>query len=627
MGLFNRVTRTNYSKRRISNGRICRIFSDRFIVITTLLFIALAYSVLTLRLPFSSLAMPTTRLLTDPFLQLPTATSVHVVWFTDFAGSRHWVEYGDRLDKNTIATTTKLSQMREDQGSKVGEQVSEGTIYQKPTYRDVWRHEAEVTGLTPGVRLPYRVRSVRDDGEVIGSDRFTLAPLPRAGDSLNILLTSDHQLKPMASANMQKVVETIGQVDAVFFAGDLVNVPDRASEWFDDNRGNAFFPNLQGRAAFTVEHEGITTQYTGGAIIQSAPLFPTIGNHEVMGRFSLDRPLEQQFSDPIPRSIAEQHYQEIASQINPTEINLTDDPDVYESWLKDNTFNVDTYEELFTLPTDSPGGAKYYAITLGDVRLISLYATNVWRSPNLSPNTKGRYRERDQDLHDPMLWGYGQHIFESIAPGSPQHEWLQVELNSPKFQQAKYKIVMLHHPPHSLGDNIVPAYTDPVQIIDRLETGEIKSVRYEYPLEDDYLIRDVVPLLEASGVQLVFYGHSHIWNRFVNPSGMHFLETSNVGNTYGAFTVANSNRRPIPIGFTQQYVPMGDPNRLEPVMPSISPLLDDQGTPQPYIASNAITVFTIFNTATGTVSSYRFDTRQPDSDVVKFDEFQLGRFE
>ncbi|CCQ60429.1 hypothetical protein CWATWH0401_3766 [Crocosphaera watsonii WH 0401] len=26
-----------------------------------------------------------------------------------------------------------------------------------------------------------------------------------------------------------------------FFAGDLVNIPDRASEWFDDKRGGAFF--------------------------------------------------------------------------------------------------------------------------------------------------------------------------------------------------------------------------------------------------------------------------------------------------------------------------------------------------------------------------------------------------
>jgi len=44
----------------------------------------------------------------------------------------------------------------------------------------------------------------------------------------------------MTAANLQKVVETVERVDAVFFVGDLVNVPDRASEWFDDKRGVLF---------------------------------------------------------------------------------------------------------------------------------------------------------------------------------------------------------------------------------------------------------------------------------------------------------------------------------------------------------------------------------------------------
>jgi hypothetical protein len=39
--------------------------------------------------------------------------------------------------------------------------------------------------------------------------------------------------------------------------------------------------------------------------------------------------------------------------------------------------------------------------------------------------------------------------------------------------------------------------------------------------------------------------------------------------------------------------------------------------------SNDITAFSILDTASGTVSSYRFDTRYPDSEVVKFDEFSL----
>lgn len=594
--------------------------NGRAILTAIVLLMVLAYGLLLWRFLFPPSPMSAPQLLTDPFLQLPSQNSVRVVWFTEFAGSRHTVEYGEDLKLTAVAQTTKLSHVREDARSNVGEQKEEGQIYKLPVNRDIWRHEVEVTGLLPGQCLPYRVTSIQEDARAISSDRFTLCPLPVAGTPLNILLTSDHQLKSMTAANLQKVVETIGQVNAIFFAGDLVDVSDRASEWFDSNAGNAFFPCLQGRANYELERDGVKTRYVGGALIQSAPLFAAIGNHEVMGRFSMEKPLGEQFNDPLPRRIAEQLYAQVAQQVNPV-----NDPAVQQAWLKHNSFNTDTYEELFTLPTDSPGGKKYYAITYGDIRLISLYVTNIWRVPSLDAGARGRYRERDEDLTDATKWGYGQHIFESIAPGSAQYEWLRAELNRPEFQQAKYKIVMFHHPPHSLGDNIVPAYTDPVQVIDPLPDGQIKAVRYEYPLEADYLIREVVPLLEAAGVQLVFYGHSHLWNRFVSPSNLHFLETSNVGNTYGAYTYTNNQRRPIPIGYEQTYAAMGDPNGLVPVMPSIAPLLDAAGRPEPYVASNDITVFSILETGTGTVSSYRFDTRQPDSEVVKFDQFRLER--
>lgn len=537
------------------------------------------------------------QLLTEPFLQLPTANSVRVVWMTEFAGSQHKVAYGEGLQQTAIASTTKLSRTREDRDSRVGAQTQTGQIYQETKLREIWRHEAEVTGLTPGMRVPYRVSSVREDGMTVNSGEYTLASLPQPGMPLKILLTSDHQLKPMTAANLQKVVETVGRVDGVFLAGDLVNIPDRASEWFDDNRGAAFFPCLQGRANYEIAK----TVYRGGAIGQNAPIFPAIGNHEVMGRYASGSTLGEEFDNSIPRAIAKKLYAKKAEQT--------------EQWLKDNSFNTNTYEEIFTLPQTSPGGKTYYAITFGDVRLVVLYVTNMWRTYDLSPEVRGRYQEPQQDLNSPQKWGYGQLIFGEIAKGSPQYNWLAGELKSQEFQQAKYKIVMFHHPPHSLGDNVVPAYTDPVAIADS------KAVRYKYPRASDYIIRDVVPLLEAAGVQLVFYGHSHLWNRFISNSGTHFLETSNVGNTYGA--AWGSKARKVPPGNDEDYVATGDPNGLQPVVPTIAPLLGEDGKPQPYIASNDITVFSIFDTVTGTVSSYRFDTLSPDSEVVKFDEFAL----
>lgn len=550
------------------------------------------------------------QLLTDPFLQLPTTNSVRVVWFTEFPGTRNTVAYGEKLDRIAAANTVKLSRTREDKDSRISDEMKQGII-DNQIFRNIWRHEAEVPKLIPGVRIPYSVTSQRKDGESVSSQIFTLSPTPLAGTPLKILLTSDHQLMPMTAANLQKVAATIDRVDGVFIAGDLINIADRASEWFDDNRGRAFFPSLQGRGFSEIDKNGIKTVYTGGELIQHAPLFPTIGNHEIMGRFSKSSKLDEQFNDPFPRADAEKIYTQNASKLNPN-----NDSEVRETWIKNHSFNSDTYNEIFSLP----GNKNYYAVTFGDVRLVTLYVTNIWRTPNLDPGTRGRYRERDADFNNPEKWGYGQHIFEPIVKGSAQYNWLKEELNSPEFQQAKYKIVMFHHPPHSLGDNIVPPYTDPVQIVDRDEQGNIKMVRYEYPKAKDYMIRDVVPLLEKAGVQLVFYGHSHLWNRFESASGMHFLETSNVGNSYGAF--AGKKRRFVPPAYREDYSAIGDPNGLNPVMPT-APLLGEDGQPMPYIDSNDITAFSIFDTGNGVVSSYYFDTRKPESDVVKFDEFKL----
>jgi Calcineurin-like phosphoesterase len=607
-------------------------FNTNFSAISNVFFVLLAFAGLMVVLalsPVLAVGFPEPTLLTDPFLQLPTPKSVRVVWFSEFAGKKHWVEYGQvpgQQAREVVATTTKLSRVREDQNSKVGKQITKGQIYQGPIDRNIWRHEAEVTGLQG--RIPYRVASQREDGKVLTSKLFTLAPSPPVGIPQKILLTSDHQLTSMTPANLQKVVETVGRVDAVFFAGDLVNIADRASEWFDTNVGNAFFPCLQGRANYQLERKGNKTLYRGGEIIQSAPLFPAVGNHEVMGRYSTSASLNEQFADAYPRSAAAKLYAAVAKKVNPAE-----DLATQQAWLKNNSFNIDTYEEIFTLPKDSPGGKKYYAITFGDVRLISLYATNVWRSPSLMPDSQGKYREREADFAKSSRWGYGQHIFEPIGVGSDQYQWLQAELDRPEWRRAKYKIVMFHHPPHSLGDNIVPAYTDPIQTIDRAANGQVKSVRYDYPIEDDYLIRDVVPLLESAGTQLVFYGHSHLWNRFISPARTNFLESSNVGNSYGAYLAGSvpSQQRPVPdnslpetLRERQTYPAVGNPNGLTAVFPTLIPFKDEAGVDQPYLASNDITVFSILDTATGHVSSYSFDTRQPSAQVVLFDRFSLS---
>ncbi|WP_242122303.1 hypothetical protein [Sphingomonas lacusdianchii] len=44
----------------------------------------------------------------------------------------------------------------------------------------------------------------------------------------------------------------------------------------------------------------------------------------------------------------------------------------------------------------------------------------------------------------------------------------------------------------------------------------------------------------------------------------------------------------------------------------------------PFLTSNDITAYTVFDTSTGLVTSYAFDTRFPARDPIKFDEFKLG---
>jgi hypothetical protein len=53
------------------------------------------------------------------------------------------------------------------------------------------------------------------------------------------------------------------------------------------------------------------------------------------------------------------------------------------------------------------------------------------------------------------------------------------------------------------------------------------------------------------------------------------------------------------------------------------PTLESPGAHDAHIISKEITVFSVLDTAIGTVSSYYFYTRSPDSPVVKFDEFVL----
>jgi hypothetical protein len=631
-----------------------------------------------LRLPDTIFAQ-SRQILSDPMLQNPGPDSVSVVWFTEGEGGTHYVRIGAGFDKVFAATSSRMSRMLEDAGSQVFQTNTSG--FTTPGQRTIVRHEARVTGLTAGARVPYVAISELSSG-AFRSGEFTLQPLPAAGQAVRILLSSDQQNNAMASANYQKVEETVGRVDAVFFPGDFVSQPNRASEWFDReaNSNPSFFQSLQG----TMRRWNASSVYKGGQVLQHAPLYGCLGNHEVPGRWRLDPAtnnpnntgpvtINDMDNDPQPRWYAEARYEERKAQINPT-----NDPAFRTRWIEDNSFEWTTYREMWSLP-EGPEGKLYWAQRFGDVFVISLHANRIWRVWNA--NQRGKFTEQvptgsAQVTQSTDNWGFGDFTFVPFARGSRQYQWLEQVLQSEAARTARYRIVMSHQTMAGLGDNAVPVLAEQrvtielttgaligpfaasewpnrwPQVRDAVAANAVKYVRYEYPRADDIWRNDIEPLLQRHNVNLVHTGHSHLWNR-TRSGSLHYLETSNVGNSFGAMffptaqegaspsqgprptqpgnaawrnaTVTGGPRTQLEWNAADYPVNL-DPQGRQAIMPTImNPMREWQGSPVnlPFVASNVLTAFSVFETSTGIVSSYVFDTRNADAPTTKFDEFSI----
>jgi hypothetical protein len=644
------------------------------------------------------------RILSEPMLQNPGADSVRVVWFTEFDAGRHTVRVGEALDREFVATSTRLSHLLEDAGSQVFQQVT-GT-WTMPRARAVFRHEALVTGLPAGERVPY-VAISEVGGQGWRSGRYTLRSLPRANQALRILLTSDHQNNPMCSANTQKMAETVGTVDAVLYPGDFVSQPNRASEWFDraGGGGNA---NLVGNPSFFQSLQGTARRwtpgspYTGAAVLQHAPLYGSLGNHEYPGRWRMDPAtnnasnpapvtINEMDNDPQPRWYAQARYAELAATVNPT-----GDAALRERWIEDNSYEWTTYREMWSLP-EGPEGKAYWAQRFGDVFIISLDANRVWRT--WAANQRGKFSERFIDAERRVStntdeWGFGDINFRPFGRGSRQHDWLQQVLGSEPCRSARLRIVMSHQTMAGLGDNAVPVQAEIQSTLEfsdgstlgpfparewparwpeiraRVAAGQVRYVKHDYPRGADQWLTDIEPLLLAARVHLVHTGHSHLWNRTVATGSdghrMHYLEASNFGNSFGAMFFASAqggvsanqgprnggnvpgsaawnnqttapqaglgnqprtqlawNAADYPVAGEVHGRPMAQPSIVNPMR-----TLDRRTTAWaeqdlPFVASNNLCTFSTLDTATATVTSWCFDSRDPASAPVRFDAFSL----
>jgi ketosteroid isomerase-like protein len=638
--------------------------------------------------PFPQLPAGEPRLLTQPYLQNPTEHAVTVAWLTNFEGQRHTLtvargggKHGHGAHQRVV--TTRLERLFEDRGSKLEQDID------LVSQRVVYRHEAVVERFGQHTKQSYWVESTTADGKKLRAGPYTLRFAPAKGRPLQILLTSDQQERFNTLATYQKVEELFPDLDAIFFAGDLANHPRRGSEWFDNYRSSwhanpwsaspAFFPAMQGTFHDFVPE----SPYRGGALLQNVPLFPAIANHEVSGRFRPNETymvngamqtatINSMFNDPQPRWFAEYRYRQVAPWVSPGKSRK-----VREQWIRDNSNDFEVYRDLFTLPDEAPEGESYYAKKLGDVFLISLNVSRIWRTWDVRPQDRSKFIELLAESNNPEEWGFGEHIFTPFAEGSKQHRWLKKTLSSRDFKESKYRVVMFHQSAFGLGDNTLPVLTDPVMHVQytneagisetkrvlmpqddklRAETfkvqvepllGRIEEVRYEYPLEADYFHRDIEPLLHRHGVQLVLVGHSHIWNRS-RTAGLNFLETSNAGNCFGAYWTQPDGARWLggsrsagSSSFWNEvdqgagasrwnplnYPRTDDPHGRKPILPTLAhPMVLFEGAPEPvpFVCSNNVTTFSVLDTKQGVVRSFAFDVRDPGNEVIEFDRFSLG---
>lgn len=79
-----------------------------------------------------------------------------------------------------------------------------------------------------------------------------------------------------------------------------------------------------------------------------------------------------------------------------------------------------------------------------------------------------------------------------VSPGSPQYSWLEEQLAK---STSHWKIAMHHHPPYSSEEN------------------DYGDVNYEKSQEGDLETRQLVPLYEKYGVDVVVFGHIHAYER------------------------------------------------------------------------------------------------------------------
>lgn len=150
----------------------------------------------------------------------------------------------------------------------------------------------------------------------------------------------------------------------------------------------------------------------------------------------------------------------------------------------DAATNTGPYFDLFALPKNGQAGGvssnteAYYSYDIGNVHLISI---DTYDSPRTPTGTMATWLAAD------------------LALARTRSEWI---------------IAYMHHPPYSKGSNNSDNAGD--------SDGILFDVR-----------EDILPILDANGVDLLFYGHSHTYERSYLINGHYGLSSTFNAGTMG----------------------------------------------------------------------------------------------
>ncbi len=162
-----------------------------------------------------------------------------------------------------------------------------------------------------------------------------------------------------------------------------------------------------------------------------------------------------------------------------------------------------SYLESFLLPKDRLTGASdFYSFDHGDAHFVSLFVP--W-------------------------WGFsGLGAVGAGGSRGAQYHWLTNDLAT---TDKPWKVVFFHQPPHTSGPHSGDDY-------------DLDGARDVVALQTELL-----PVLTHYGVQVVFNGHDHDWERFAPVDGLHCVVTGGGG----AFLYTQVNPDPLSVQFVSRF--------------------------------------------------------------------------